>query len=465
MNEKPGGGAEGGGVSENWKRETQQRRRRIAKSLWPRGLLIFNILKQRFDEEETFEQAAALAYKTLFSLLPILVLALLVLGAISSQNKLDRVVQSKLFEQLQLDKMPMLDKDGKPALDEYGDPLMLSDSIRPLLEKAKNSVTSKTTVTGLVALAILLYGAISLMVVIEGAFNQIYRVIKGRSWSRRILLYWCVLTLGPIGVGVSLTLGRLAFSTADSYAHFGWLVSTINLVTSFLVSWGLVLLLYKIVPETHVQWKSALMGSFVGAVLWEGGKAGFGFYVERSIGGSNFYGSLAILPLFMMWIYVTWTFILIGLQISYMHQYWYMLKRRYFFMRKTPVPLSDLKWALSLAVVLYRRFREGKALRSHEAAEELMIPNEICEQLLVALVQAGLVHVTLEHSYALARLPEEITAQDVMSAVRVMCEVPPELRQEAQIVNFNVSPAMQELEAMETRWATATTLPVLAGAR
>ena len=430
---------------------------------WSSARLIFLVLKQRIVEEETFSQAAALTYKTLFSLLPIFVLALLILSAISttgSKYALDAMVQKSLIKQLQLDKLPIVDGDGHQTKNDKGNPVMLGDVVVPMLNRAKEAVT--TPATGLIAFAILLYGSVSLMIVIEGVFNQIYGAVKGRSWTRRLMLYWSVLTLGPIGVAASLVLGRNALDMTRDMPELVWVLVPLNVLTGFSVSWLLILLMYKVIPETRVKWKSAAMGSFLAALLWEAGKTGFGIYVRQAVVGS-WYGSLVLLPLFMMWIYLTWNFVLLGLQVSYAHQYWDVLRRRFYFTQRTPVPITDLRWALSLGIVLYRQFRVGKTISANAAAVELLMPHDVTAQLLVGFEQAGLVHRVRDQSYALARPPESITAQDLLAAARGLSQAPPELLTDLPEGAIAVTPPLLELDRLETEWAKAHTLPMLAG--
>src|SRR6185295_188734 len=113
----------------------------------------------------------------------------------------------------------------------------------------------------------------------------------------------------------------------------------------------------------------AALGSFIAALMWELGKWGFGLYVQHSL-KNNWYGSLALLPLFMFWIYLTWSVVLIGLEITFIQQYWSLLKRRFFFTRagSTAAHLSDLHWIFSLAILIYKQFKAGKTTQVHEAA-------------------------------------------------------------------------------------------------
>jgi membrane protein len=389
------------------------------------------------------------------------------------KNALDHAVKRMIFEQLSLNTLPMVDEQGKTmmksvpgqdGLPAQERPMMLSDFIEPLLERAKSSVTNPAT--GWIAFVVLLYGAISLMIVIEESFNQIYGAAKARSWRQRTMLYWCVLTLGPIGVGASIALGNSAYSSATSYVGAGslqWVLVPAQVISGLTVSFVLVLLLFKLVPNTVVQWRSALIGSFLAAILWEICKWGFGLYTQVALKGS-WYGSLALLPIFMLWIYLTWCAILIGLHVAYMHQFYPLLKRRYFFTRMGVTSLSDLRWVLSLGVLLYRRFKEGKPTELAEAAEMLMLPSDVAGQLLEGLQMAGLVHQARDGGYVLARPAERITAMDLLSAAKSLCQVPPELARENSTAQAQPqTKALAELDALEATWARNHNLRQLAG--
>jgi len=451
--------------------DSRQKRRRIAASLWPRARLTGEILYHQVDRDRLFTQAAALTYKTLFSLLPIFVLSLLVLSTISAggsgaggKSALDSAVKQMLFDQLAINELKMTDDAGQILKDPDGHDVTLANFVEPLIEKAKSSVNGK--LAGLVAFAVLLYGAISLMIVIEGTFNEIYGAVKPRSWPRRIILYWAVLTLGPIGVAVSTVFGHSASVTATAYAgKFAFLLSAANALTGFFITWLLVFLMYRLIPDTHVRWRPAALGALLAAIALETGKWGFGFYVQHSL-KNNWYGPLALLPLFMFWIYLTWSVALIGLEISFVQQYWSLLKRRFFFTRagSKTATVSDLQWVLHLGIVLYKNFKLGKTTQVHDAAESLLLPNEVTGELMLALETAGLVHCVSDGAYALARPAQSISAYDLLAAARALCQVPPELiKQSPNLAPTPPSPALKELESLEATWAKNTPLPALTG--
>jgi membrane protein len=267
-----------------------------------------------------------------------------------------------------------------------------------------------------------------------------------------------------VGIAASIVLAQHASATAQSLAPLAIVVSKLQAISGFLVSWMLAFVMFKLIPDTYVKWRSAFFGSLVAAVLWEIGKWGFGLYVGVSVHRGSWYGSLALIPLFMLWIYLTWTFILLGLHVAYAHQYYPMLKRQYFYMRDRAVPISDIRWVLSLGILLYRRFRAGRTMEPHDAAEELLLPTDITAELLEGLQAAGLVHKTKSDAYALARPPELITAHDLLSAARALCQMPPELAKDHPHMRVaGSSAALDALDALETRWAKSHTLPALAG--
>jgi len=420
--------------------------------------LATQMLYLQLDRTRLFTQAAALTYKTLFSLLPVFVLSLLILSAISAgggKNALDTTVQHTLFEQLGLDNLYLTDNSGQVLQNADGSPVSFSSWVQPFLDRAKSSVTTRAT--GLIAFGVLLYGAISLMIVIESTFNLIYGAAQPRTIIRRVMLYWCVLTLGPIGVAGSILLGRLAYHTAHSYRILGGALSLANALSGFAVSWLMVLLMYRIIPDARVKWRPAIIGSFVAAIAWEIGKWAFGLYVEHAV-RSSWYGSLALLPLFMFWIYLTWSVILLGLQLTFIQQHWRSLKNTlpYWRTSRSTAGLSDIRWVLPLGVLLCERFRAGKALESHEAAERLALSPHVVHGLLTALEKAGLAHNIRGKSYALARPPESITALDLLLAVRALLHTPSP--QAPAPLPPLLGAATNSLDTLESNWARAHTL-------
>jgi membrane protein len=185
---------------------------------------------------------------------------------------------------------------------------------------------------------------VSMLVEIERAFNQIFRVPRGRSWWRRTVNYWTLLTLGGIGLAGSLVVGAEFQIRAQHLVESqGWgagsgavALHLVGYAITVAISTLLLTMVYATVPNTRVKPLAALVGGLMGAILWEAGKWGFGQYVAYSAGAGfeRIYGSLALVPLFMLWVYYTWLIILFGLLVVYQFQFG-RLKLR-------PQPISEL---------------------------------------------------------------------------------------------------------------------------
>ena len=156
----------------------------------------WKILRTRMADDRTGQQAAAMTYNTLFSLLPVMVLLLVVMSLVLAKN------------QIQHEEMSFVHRLGLSQLSNRGGsgattkPQFIVQTIIKQIDKMRSVLRSPGT--GVVGFITLLWAAISLMNVIENAFNHIYRVTEKRPWPRKFTLYWCVLSLGPLAVAASL---------------------------------------------------------------------------------------------------------------------------------------------------------------------------------------------------------------------------------------------------------------------
>jgi membrane protein len=169
------------------------------------------------------------------------------------------------------------------------------------------------TLTGL-GLAALLVTALLLLSTIEDAFNDIWNIQKGRTLSQRLLLYWAMLTLGPVLMVTSLALTTYLGSTVLSR----WIPATPGLDTvvlqvlpMFLQGLGF-FLMYLIVPSGTVRPKSALGGAMVAIALFEMTKFGFVIFIENFDTYQIIYGAMWSIPVFLLWIYLSWLVTLFG---------------------------------------------------------------------------------------------------------------------------------------------------------
>jgi membrane protein len=245
-------------------------------------------LVSRFGADRCSENAAALTYMSLFALVPLLTVLYTVASAVPAFQGVETQMQDFLFEHL----MP----DSSLEIQEY-----LDDFSR----QAKN-LTGPGIIFLLVTSVLMLHN-------IEKAFNMIWRARKSRSAVSSFVLYWAVLTLAPITIGLALGISTYLSSFANVLDDFDVIGAKAFLLKSIplLLSTAGFSLLYAAVPNCRVPFKHALIGGFSAALA---------FHIARSIFtdlmvGSSFtfiYGAFAVVPLFLLWIYVSWIIVLVG---------------------------------------------------------------------------------------------------------------------------------------------------------
>lgn len=175
------------------------------------------------------------------------------------------------------------------------------------------SQAGRLTAAGLIFLAV---SALAMIMTVDHALNDIWQVRNRRPLWQRLLIYWAILTLGPIVMGASVTASSFLWTpSAEELRRVPWLVRVLLDYTPVLLTGFAFAALYVFVPNRPVRWKDALIGGFVAAVLSELLRAGFASYVAR---GSvrSIYGAFAALPLFLLWIYFSWYVLLFGAAIT-----------------------------------------------------------------------------------------------------------------------------------------------------
>jgi membrane protein len=246
-------------------------------------------LLQHFREDRSFESAAALSYTSLLALVPLMTVMLGVIAGFPVFDRWADELETYIFTHF------------VPAA---------GDVVREhLLEFVHRSagLTGAGTVF-LIATAILL------MSTIERSLNRIWRVKAPRRPINRLVIYWAVLTLGPLLMGASLALTSYlaAAPVLAPEAVRGAIEAMLFAIMPFLVALVAFMMLFILVPNRRVQWRHALAGALLSAVLFELAKGGFVWYVTNFPTYERLYGALATIPLFLVWIYLSWVVVLLG---------------------------------------------------------------------------------------------------------------------------------------------------------
>jgi membrane protein len=191
-------------------------------------------------------------------------------------------------------------------------PGQISDTVLRYINEFALKATRLTAV-GLIFLAVT---AVAMMVTFDRVINDIWRVKNLRPFTQRVLIYWAILTLGPLLVGISLTASSYVWSlSGDAVAALPRSIRGVLDYAPVIISGFAYAALFVFVPNRKVAWSDALIGGFIAAILAEIFKHAFGEFVSRGTTGS-IYGAFAVLPLFLIWIFLSWYVVLFGAAIT-----------------------------------------------------------------------------------------------------------------------------------------------------
>ena len=263
--------------------------RRFGQNRWraTRDIVAFAI--RRVDEENLFQVAASLTFTTILSIVP---LATIVFGVLTALPVFDRfLVALRTFLASRL--MPEA----------------ISSSIFKYLDQFSANASSLTIVS-ILSFAVT---ALMTMLTIDDALNKIWGVRRPRPLPQRLVTYWAILSVGPVLLGVSLTLASYLASASAGLVNAPPPLVTAVLdlvpVVLFTLAYGA---LYVYVPNRRVEWRDAFLGAFVAALAFEAAKRGFAIYITRFPTYTMVYGTLAAVPLLLLWIYYIWIITLAG---------------------------------------------------------------------------------------------------------------------------------------------------------
>ncbi len=248
---------------------------------------------RRFVDDKCFETAGALSYTTLFAIVPLTAAVFGILSALPSFAGLGERFQHFIFSNF----VPTAGR----AVQHY------------LLQFAGNA--SKLTTIGVI---VFLLSALMMLASIEERFNRIWRVTTRRSTVSRFLMYWAALTLGPLLLVAGLTVTSY-LTAVPLLGHAGehWQVlRRLWSVLPFAVTLVGLFAMYMLVPNRRVPWRYGALGALLAALLFEFAKWAFAAYVRSVPSYQQIYGQLAVIPIFLVWVYLSWAIVLLGASIT-----------------------------------------------------------------------------------------------------------------------------------------------------
>jgi membrane protein len=256
-----------------------------------RDLLLF--ARRRLTEERLPQVAGSLTFTTTLALVPLLTIVLAIFTT-----------------------FPVF-SSFRASLESYFVQTVMPKGIANTIIGNLTQFASKATRLSAVGAVALLFTSSAMMATVERAFNQIWRVKRTRPLAQRVMMYWALLTLGPLLFGLSLTVTTQLFLVTSGVVGTVPLLGTLfYTVVSLALTTGAYTLLYMAVPHRYVDWRDAVWGGLVAAVAFEVAKRMFGVFIKQFPNYTIIYGALAALPLFLLWMYLSWMITLVGALIT-----------------------------------------------------------------------------------------------------------------------------------------------------
>lgn len=342
--------------------------------------------------------AQALTLATLLALVPALAVMFAMFRAFGGLADFEAQLESFIFSNI----------SGGPELREK-----LSTYIQQFVD---NVQTGKL---GAISVAILVFSVLTLLGHIERSFNTIFAAKAERPWGVRLVTYWGILTLGPVLLSASLALTAALQSTraAGWFSDLGSLSAFAVRSTPLLITWLGFALLYMVAPTPRVRFQAALIAAVVAGSLWNIAKYAYAYYARHNVTTQDIYGSLAAIPLFILWLYVSWLLVLFGAQLTFALQN----ARAFAFERRDGHPTAHMweRTACRVFLEIACDFYRGQDTSTPESlAERLKLSRRFCDAVTDRLTTAGFVRETATGTLVPATDLGRVNLNDVVTAIR-----------------------------------------------
>jgi membrane protein len=380
-----------------WERDTDALTKWSRRGIGALRIAYLTIRDVLFDNQLTL-RAMSLVYTTLLSLVPLLAVSVSVLKGFGAHTQLELALKNFLT-----------------PLGERG--TEITNTIISFVEGINSGLL------GSLGMAMLLYTVISLMQKIEAAFNFTWHVSEDRSFARRFSDYLSVVLIGPVlvfsamGLTATITHSKMFLLLAANPVT-GFFINLASYLVPYLLIIFAFTLIYIYIPNTRVKFRAALVGALVSGVLWET----VGWLFASFISSANYtaiYSAFAALFFFMIWLYISWTILLIGASIAFYYQNpeFRARQRRHFNLS------NRMKEKLALAVMAHvttRFYRRMPALTLHELALIINIASDLLYPIINNLISRGLLTRTGAETteFIPAQAPENIQLLEILRAVR-----------------------------------------------
>jgi membrane protein len=359
-------------------------------------LQILALVIKDFNDDQCLLRASSLAFTTILSMVPFFALTFAVLKGFGVQNRLEPFILEQVAAGSQ-------------------------EVVSRVVSYINNTNMASLGTFGLLTLIVTV---ISLLGSVEEAFNVIWGVKETRPLKRKFSDYLSVVISGPVLLFTATSL-TTSLHSQDlvkwllANAYIGDLLLQILQLAPYVSIWIAMVFLYIFIPNTQVRFRSALVGGVLAGTVWQLAQWG---YIHFQVGVAKYnaiYGTLAVLPVFMVWIYASWVIVLLGVEVVYAHQNIRTFRREV----HAPGLSHRLRELLALAVLndVTVAFATGSRCWSAPSlAEDLDLPVRQMQALLGELTTAGFLVTTSEEPpcYQPARDPGHILVSEVLHHLR-----------------------------------------------
>ncbi len=417
---------------------------------------------RRLRDHNSGAMSAALSFRTMFALVPVIVLGLLVtrsLGLLAyTENQLRAVLDASGLGQIQIvsetepDRTEPISPWSAPARDRRpGRSAAPDDSARtrPTTQTTQKVLTTRPEATpkttrrslsdvlvalvrrvenkltlgrvGPVGIILVIWSALALLTTMERSLNRVFEAPRSRPLGSRTMLYWSAVTLGPLLLVVVSVAGSWVTRWSMEVPVLSWLLRGVGWLGPVVMGVALLASLYKLMPNTRVNTRSAIMGAIVAVPLWLLAEWAFGLYIRELVVSreTSLYGALGLLPLFLIWLNLSWLLFLFGAELAHTAANLHRIEAAESVRQVVLGPSAMLATALAVA---WKYDQGNGAVDFKTIAAQIRLPNDQITHLLERLEQMGMV-ATVERrestAYVLARPAEKATIAELLELSRV----------------------------------------------
>lgn len=322
---------------------------------------LWRFMQRRLSEEQVPQVAGSLTFTTVLAVVPVMTIAFAIFTTFPLFNTFRDALEAYFVQSL----MPR------------GVTNTILDNLSLFAAKA-NRLSAVGAVT-------LVLTAIMMFAIVDRSLNRIWRVKTPRSFTQSLIVYWAIMTLGPLLIGASLSFTTLVSPVASTLAQqLPWLGTVAAIFISLLLMTMFFGLLYLIVPNRLVDWRDALIGGLVAAIAFEMTNRGFAFFITKFPSYRVIYGALAAVPIFLVWVYLFWLITLLGAVLAVAlpvvkHERWW----------HKPVPGGEFIDAMSVLEVLVHAHQHQGVISLLSIRSKTRLGFDEAESLLQRLLEAG----------------------------------------------------------------------------